>query len=225
MLGEQSRESLDVWGAQLTPLLGPIRPQGSTREPAARSKTVSFRLPGEGLVGAHGSCSGGASGAGVSSTRPGSSSGSSSSSTTETGWYFQAGMNVFAPDVHHLCPGCFSPTTSDPKHGLDGSAVCNNERWGWSGEPPFCCLCASLKGMGRLRDFGCKCCKERRTKLYKKTSWFNSNCKHCLKPRAAHEDANGKTYPRCVVADGGHARLTLRPNGSVDLADSAVCLP
>jgi len=33
--------------------------------------------------------------------------------------------------------------------------ACENHLWRWNGEPPFCCLCATLKGLGCLSHLGC----------------------------------------------------------------------
>lgn len=100
------------------------------------------------------------------------------------------------PGSKTVCP-CCSIEVSDDLENV--AAACNNRRWSWSGEPPFCCLCASLKGLGRLRHFGCDSCKVRRTKYYKKRSWpaFNSKCRHCSRPREEHQHSETHAYPRC----------------------------
>ena len=78
--------------------------------------------------------------------------------------------------------------------------VCDNRKWNWRcGEPPFCCGCASRKGLGSLSHFGCEKCKMRRSKLYKRTSWFNHACKHCHLPRSRHVNSHTNIYPACAI--------------------------
>ena len=95
----------------------------------------------------------------------------------------------------------------DPSREQSAS-VCYNGGWKWKGEPPFCCLCASFKGLGRLSRLGCSGCKSRRTHFYKRTSWLNHTCKHCQQPKASHT-GNG-AYPRCY----GAASQSPAPNTS-----------
>ena len=110
------------------------------------------------------------------------------------------------PGSRSACPGC-STRVSDGAADDDvpaGLLACDNSRWKWSGEPSFCCLCASLKGLGRLKHFGCDHCKARRTNFYEKPRWFlmNSECKHCFRPRAEHLNSDLHAFPRCPPAGG-----------------------
>ena len=99
-----------------------------------------------------------------------------------------------------VCPCCGTETLS----GIDSKVAsaegsCDNRGWGWRGEPTFCCLCASRRGMGRLSKLGCDTCKDRRKKLYKRRTMFGSDCKHCGLHRSEHENAHLHTYPRCPL--------------------------
>ena len=96
------------------------------------------------------------------------------------------------------CPCCGTATM----HGLSSDSVaiagvCDNRKWAWNGETPFCCHCAARKGLGRLSHFGCDTCRVRRSKYYKKSGWFNHECKHCHLPRSQHKGHNTLTYPPC----------------------------
>jgi len=96
------------------------------------------------------------------------------------------------------CPCCGTATM----HGLSSDSVaiagvCDNRKWAWNGETPFCCHCAARKGLGRLSHFGCDTCHVRRSKYYKKSGWFNHECKHCHLPRSQHKGHNTLTYPPC----------------------------
>ena len=86
------------------------------------------------------------------------------------------------PASRLACPGCSTRVGDGAEHDdvHEGLLACDNSRWNWSGEPPFCCLCASLKGLGRLKHLGCDHCKARRTKFYKKPrlSRTDSRCMH-----------------------------------------------
>jgi hypothetical protein len=110
------------------------------------------------------------------------------------------------PASRLACPGCSTRVGDGAEHDdvHEGLLACDNSRWNWSGEPPFCCLCASLKGLGRLKHLGCDHCKARRTKFYKKPKWFliNGQCKHCFRPRAEHLDSQLRAFPRCPPASG-----------------------
>ena len=103
------------------------------------------------------------------------------------------------------CPCCAMPTLN----GMDEKVArvegaCDNRRWGWKGEPTFCCMCASLKGLGRLSHFGCDSCKLKRAKFYKRRTFFDANCKHCGLAKRIHEttNSNGQAakYPRCPMS-------------------------
>lgn len=117
---------------------------------------------------------------------------SMSSTRSEPGWLYIKGMSTQVAATVSRCPACHRVTGNVDRQS---SGMCDNLQWNWNGEPLFCCLCAALKGLGRISHFGCEGCKTRRSKLYKKTSWFNRSCKHCRKPRADH--ASGGLYPRC----------------------------
>jgi len=99
-------------------------------------------------------------------------------------------------DVVPACPCCGSKTDAPGMPHVVGS--CDNGRWNWNGEPAFCCLCASLKGLGSMSHFGCDTCKVKRMKIYKKTSFFRSTCRNCLMPRKQHARAEDHLYPRCL---------------------------
>jgi len=147
------------------------------------------------------------------------STSSGTSASTNSLWLYYGGAPPVSCQsgtrVEHFCPGCFTPTgaiggqgenpagAATGGQGAENQAGCDNSRWGWKGEPPFCCLCASMRGLGRLSHFGCTTCKDRRKAFYKKTSWCRLTCKHCKRPRSEHLGAEGSTYPRCPVANGG----------------------
>jgi len=104
-----------------------------------------------------------------------------------------------------LCPCCGVATLS----GVDGNVArvegsCDNRRWGWNGEPTFCCLCASLKGLGSLSHFGCEPCKVQRARFYKRRNFFSTECKHCGTDRRHHETYGhgqlASKYPRCPIS-------------------------
>uniref|UniRef100_A0A7S4UKD6 Uncharacterized protein n=1 Tax=Guillardia theta TaxID=55529 RepID=A0A7S4UKD6_GUITH len=94
------------------------------------------------------------------------------------------------------CPCCGIKTNSSEGGDFFGSA-CDNSRWNWNGEPPFCCLCANLKGIGRLSHFGCDSCKARRSRFYKRTSWCSPRCKNCGMAKTDHIAASQRSFPRC----------------------------
>eukprot|EP00960_Hanusia_phi_P034296 750977-Hanusia_phi.AAC.2 len=98
--------------------------------------------------------------------------------------------------IQQGCPCCGIKTHSHGESSLHGTA-CDNSRWNWNGEPPFCCLCANLKGIGRLSHFGCEMCKSRRSMLYKRTSWCCPRCKNCGMQKREHIAADQRNFPRC----------------------------
>lgn len=54
-----------------------------------------------------------------------------------------------APGTVSKCPCCGTSTMTDAADDCVGFAgMCDNRRWEWRGEPPFCCYCASRKGIG-----------------------------------------------------------------------------
>ena len=59
-----------------------------------------------------------------------------------------------APGTVSKCPCCGTATMTDVADDCEGVAgMCDNRRWEWRGEPPFCCHCASRKGIG----YACIC--------------------------------------------------------------------
>jgi len=167
--------------------------------------------------------SGGASTASVATTASCSSS-SSSSSRSDCTWMYYGGMCARQqPEDVMLCPGCrrqtFDRTDATTvccaacslllvcasRNDIltsnfcreQSKRTCHNGKWKWNGEPPFCCLCASFKGLGRLSQLGCEGCKVRRKCFYKRTSWLNSGCRHCGQQRTQHDGDGELAYPRC----------------------------
>ncbi len=49
-----------------------------------------------------------------------------------------------------FCPDCKCPTIHEPPSVVAISGVCDNRKWQWIGEPPFCCVCASRRGLGKV---------------------------------------------------------------------------
>lgn len=144
------------------------------------------------------------------------STSSCTSASTNSLWLYYGGTHPSSCNVPtrvRRCPGCFTPTGAIGSQGAENQAgvatrgqgaanqvACDNSRWVWRGEPPFCCLCASMRGLGRLSHFGCTTCKDRRKSFYKKTSWCRLMCKHCKRPRSEHLGAACSMYPRCPLA-------------------------
>ena len=145
------------------------------------------------------------------------STSSGTSASTNSLWLYYGGTppsSCHAPTRVRCCPGCLTQTGAIGGQGAENQAGvatggqgaenqtgCDNSRWSWKGEPPFCCLCASMRGLGRLSHFGCTTCKDRRKSFYKRTSWCRLMCKHCKRPRSEHLGAEGSTYPRCPLAN------------------------
>ena len=165
-----------------------------------------------------------AGGASAASTASASSVGArdSAASRPEAGapWLYYGGMRSGEPgsgtgQERSCCPACHTPTrgtvlSAAARETADGiGATCDNSRWGWNGEPPFCCLCATLRGLGRLSHFGCATCTSKRKFFYKKTSFFRPACRHCKKPFSQHVNPEGSLYPRCPRDDVPARQATL----------------
>ena len=56
----------------------------------------------------------------------------------------------------------------------------------------------SLKGLGRLSNFGCDSCNLKRSKFCKRSTIFDAGCKHCGLPKRLHEITNSN--PRCPMS-------------------------
>ncbi|KAJ1465495.1 hypothetical protein T484DRAFT_2707946, partial [Baffinella frigidus] len=56
-----------------------------------------------------------------------------------------------SPAANCQCHSRHSSWVAAPEDGVD-------DRWRWSGEPPFCCVCAKNRGLGSFHALACSAC-------------------------------------------------------------------
>eukprot|EP00961_Rhodomonas_salina_P048526 651413-Rhodomonas_salina.1 len=94
------------------------------------------------------------------------------------------------------CPCCLIPVHVEASNTTSKSRVsCDNAKWKWSGEPPFCCVCAKAKGLGSFSSLACTNCKAFRKKLYVRKGFTSKDCRNCGERREQHvKEGQGNTY-------------------------------
>lgn len=82
----------------------------------------------------------------------------------------------------HICPGCHIDVRGQCSSGNNqpDGPTCDNSKWKWNGEPPFCCMCAKRRSIGSFTALGCDGCKTfRSTTFVRKSRFMSSTCRGC----------------------------------------------
>jgi hypothetical protein len=89
-----------------------------------------------------------------------------------------------------VCPSCLIPVSTSskvaPTEGCASREVCDNGKWNWRGEPPFCCVCAKERGLGSFSSLACKTCTAFRKTVYVRKGFSSKVCRNCGMKKEDH---------------------------------------